>query len=167
MAGKNCELYHNAKILAPMVRIGTLPSRLLALDYGADLVYCQVRNVPFYSMMYLVWGKSLLIGRGRLEIWGKRTQWFSNWSILVCFHYMFFLKKSNICMCISKNNPDCYKTMCIKWVLLYIHGYQNADIHMYNNISGSDKVLICFCFQEIIDFKMLECKRIQNGKYTS
>lgn len=24
-----------------MVRIGTLPMRLLALDYGADLVYCE------------------------------------------------------------------------------------------------------------------------------
>ncbi|XP_075693600.1 tRNA-dihydrouridine(20) synthase [NAD(P)+]-like isoform X2 [Rhinoderma darwinii] len=28
-------------ILAPMVRIGTLPMRLLALDYGADIVYCE------------------------------------------------------------------------------------------------------------------------------
>ena len=24
-----------------MVRIGTLPMRLLALDYGADMVYCE------------------------------------------------------------------------------------------------------------------------------
>ncbi|NXE62528.1 DUS2L synthase, partial [Calcarius ornatus] len=29
------------KILAPMVRVGTLPMRLLALDYGADIVYCE------------------------------------------------------------------------------------------------------------------------------
>jgi len=28
--------------MAPMVRIGTLPMRLLALRYGADLVYCEV-----------------------------------------------------------------------------------------------------------------------------
>ena len=34
--------YRNKLILAPMVRIGTLPLRLLALDYGADLVYCEV-----------------------------------------------------------------------------------------------------------------------------
>uniref|UniRef100_A0A3Q1BTH7 DRBM domain-containing protein n=1 Tax=Amphiprion ocellaris TaxID=80972 RepID=A0A3Q1BTH7_AMPOC len=27
--------------LAPMVRVGTLPMRLLALDYGADVVYCE------------------------------------------------------------------------------------------------------------------------------
>ncbi|KAG7232580.1 hypothetical protein INR49_008376 [Caranx melampygus] len=30
--------------LAPMVRVGTLPMRLLALDYGADVVYCEVRR---------------------------------------------------------------------------------------------------------------------------
>ena len=35
--------YANRVILAPMVRIGTLPSRLLALKYGADIVYCEVR----------------------------------------------------------------------------------------------------------------------------
>lgn len=31
--------YCNKLILAPMVRMGTLPTRLLALRYGADLVY--------------------------------------------------------------------------------------------------------------------------------
>jgi tRNA-dihydrouridine synthase 2-like len=31
--------YNNKIILAPMVRIGTLPMRLLALEYGADLVF--------------------------------------------------------------------------------------------------------------------------------
>ncbi|XP_046400551.1 tRNA-dihydrouridine(20) synthase [NAD(P)+]-like [Ischnura elegans] len=33
--------YRNKIILAPMVRAGTLPLRLLSLDYGADLVYCE------------------------------------------------------------------------------------------------------------------------------
>ncbi|KAJ8038905.1 tRNA-dihydrouridine(20) synthase [NAD(P)+]-like [Holothuria leucospilota] len=33
--------YADKLILAPMVRIGTLPTRLLALDYGADIVYCE------------------------------------------------------------------------------------------------------------------------------
>ncbi|KAL6083837.1 hypothetical protein STEG23_005812 [Scotinomys teguina] len=33
--------YHNKLILTPMVRVGTLPMRLLALDYGADIVYCE------------------------------------------------------------------------------------------------------------------------------
>ena len=28
-------------ILAPMVRVGTLPARLQALDYGADIVFCE------------------------------------------------------------------------------------------------------------------------------
>lgn len=31
--------YKNKRILAPMVRIGTLPMRLLSLKYGADLVW--------------------------------------------------------------------------------------------------------------------------------
>ncbi|KAI8076283.1 hypothetical protein BDF21DRAFT_439381 [Thamnidium elegans] len=33
--------YANKAVLAPMVRIGTLPTRLLALDYGADLVWTE------------------------------------------------------------------------------------------------------------------------------
>ncbi|XP_011495804.1 PREDICTED: tRNA-dihydrouridine(20) synthase [NAD(P)+]-like [Ceratosolen solmsi marchali] len=34
-------VYADKIILAPMVRIGTLPMRLLALDYGADIVYTE------------------------------------------------------------------------------------------------------------------------------
>ena len=34
--------YSNKIMLAPMVRIGTLPFRLLALRYGADIVYTEV-----------------------------------------------------------------------------------------------------------------------------
>jgi tRNA-dihydrouridine synthase 2 len=33
--------YRDKLILAPMVRVGTLPMRLLALEYGADLVYTE------------------------------------------------------------------------------------------------------------------------------
>ncbi|XP_012289246.1 tRNA-dihydrouridine(20) synthase [NAD(P)+]-like isoform X2 [Orussus abietinus] len=33
--------YRDKIIMAPMVRIGTLPMRLLALDYGADIVYTE------------------------------------------------------------------------------------------------------------------------------
>lgn len=33
--------FKNKIILAPMVRVGTLPMRLLALRYGADLVYSE------------------------------------------------------------------------------------------------------------------------------
>lgn len=33
--------FDNKVILAPMVRVGTLPMRLLALDHGADLVYTE------------------------------------------------------------------------------------------------------------------------------
>lgn len=37
---KNLE-YRNKIILAPMVRVGTLPMRLLALEFGADIVYSE------------------------------------------------------------------------------------------------------------------------------
>lgn len=33
--------FDNKIILAPMVRVGTLPMRLLALEYGADIVYTE------------------------------------------------------------------------------------------------------------------------------
>jgi tRNA-dihydrouridine synthase 2 len=33
--------YQNKNILAPMVRCGTLAFRLLALEYGADIVYSE------------------------------------------------------------------------------------------------------------------------------
>ncbi|XP_046568516.1 LOW QUALITY PROTEIN: tRNA-dihydrouridine(20) synthase [NAD(P)+]-like [Haliotis rubra] len=33
--------YRQKVILAPMVRVCTIPMRLLALEYGADLVYCE------------------------------------------------------------------------------------------------------------------------------
>ena len=33
--------YRNKMILAPMVKIGTLPFRLLSLEYGADIVYTE------------------------------------------------------------------------------------------------------------------------------
>lgn len=33
--------YSDKVIMAPMVRIGTLPMRLLALEYGADIVYTE------------------------------------------------------------------------------------------------------------------------------
>ncbi len=39
--GKLC--FAQKAVLAPMVRVGSLPMRLLALDYGADIVYCEVR----------------------------------------------------------------------------------------------------------------------------
>ena len=39
--------YTNKLVLAPMVRIGTLPMRLLALRYGADLVYCEVGEAEY------------------------------------------------------------------------------------------------------------------------
>lgn len=40
---KMSSMFQSKVILAPMVRIGKLPTRLLALDYGADLVYTEVQ----------------------------------------------------------------------------------------------------------------------------
>lgn len=42
--------YEGKVILAPMVRIGTLPTRLLALKYGTDIVYAEVRVDISYSV---------------------------------------------------------------------------------------------------------------------
>uniref|UniRef100_A0A8C8IQT1 Dihydrouridine synthase 2 n=1 Tax=Oncorhynchus tshawytscha TaxID=74940 RepID=A0A8C8IQT1_ONCTS len=39
MVGRLC--FRNVNALAPMVRVGTLPTRLLSLDYGADIVYSE------------------------------------------------------------------------------------------------------------------------------
>ena len=33
--------YRNKMIMAPMVKIGTTPARLVALEYGADIVYTE------------------------------------------------------------------------------------------------------------------------------
>lgn len=40
--------FHHKVILAPMVRVSTLPFRLLSLKYGADLVYCEVKLLYNY-----------------------------------------------------------------------------------------------------------------------
>ena len=40
MARKRLD-YRGKLILAPMVKIGSTPTRLLALDYGADIVYTE------------------------------------------------------------------------------------------------------------------------------
>lgn len=41
MSGKNYDLFKGVKALAPMVRAGRTPLRVLALEYGADLVYSE------------------------------------------------------------------------------------------------------------------------------
>lgn len=35
------EYYYGKNILAPMVRVNTFPTRLLAAEYGADIVYSE------------------------------------------------------------------------------------------------------------------------------
>ena len=46
MATPGVLCFRDITALAPMVRVGTLPMRLLALDYGADIVYCEVGTDP-------------------------------------------------------------------------------------------------------------------------
>lgn len=41
MSKRNSVDYRNKVILAPMVRVGTLPFRLLSSRYGADIVYTE------------------------------------------------------------------------------------------------------------------------------
>ena len=48
---KNGVDYRDKVVLAPMVRSGELPSRLLALKYGADLVWGPYMNYDFVEMM--------------------------------------------------------------------------------------------------------------------
>ncbi|KAJ7408992.1 tRNA-dihydrouridine(20) synthase [NAD(P)+]-like protein [Willisornis vidua] len=45
--------FRGKKILAPMVRVGTLPMRLLALDYGADIVYCE-KYLKQWTLLHLM-----------------------------------------------------------------------------------------------------------------
>lgn len=57
--------YDNKIMLAPMVRIGTLPMRLLALRYGADIVYSEVTKqvlmnfllAQLTSVTSFLWGR--------------------------------------------------------------------------------------------------------------
>lgn len=42
---ENRDFYRNKVMLAPMVRINTLPMRLLCLKYGASIVYSQVYKI--------------------------------------------------------------------------------------------------------------------------
>lgn len=90
--------YRGKLILAPMVRISTLPNRLLSLDCGADIVYCEVGLIS---------------------------------SVNVCKKY------------IVHHSCDC----------VHIQLHPIVICHM------------CFGLQEIIDRKILQCKRVENGEW--
>lgn len=62
--------YRNKNILAPMVRCGCLPFRLLALEYGADLVYSEYLSF----IIFVVVLKKVLI----ILILTKRSHRFEN-----------------------------------------------------------------------------------------
>jgi tRNA-dihydrouridine synthase 2 len=50
--GRLC--FRNVNALAPMVRVGTLPTRLLSLDYGADIVYSEV-SLSVEKVCFILW----------------------------------------------------------------------------------------------------------------
>ena len=52
--------YRGKVMLAPMVRVGTLPARLLSLKYGADLVYSEVR-FKYFVLSFIYTFKILLM----------------------------------------------------------------------------------------------------------
>ncbi|KFV18419.1 tRNA-dihydrouridine(20) synthase [NAD(P)+]-like, partial [Tauraco erythrolophus] len=55
--------FRGKKILAPMVRVGTLPMRLLALDYGADIVYCEeLIDIKMLQCKRVINGKYEVLG---------------------------------------------------------------------------------------------------------
>jgi hypothetical protein len=75
--------YCNKIVLAPMVRIGTLPTRLLALQYGADIVYSEVRYGLYnniivcltWFILFLVYSNVssltiLIFGIVHYQVWG-------------------------------------------------------------------------------------------------
>lgn len=70
--------YAEKLILAPMVRIGTLPTRLLALDYGADIVYsevsCDVPRSCYKLLIFLLnWWLNML--PQVLWTWNDLSKW--------------------------------------------------------------------------------------------
>uniref|UniRef100_A0A7N6AFI7 DRBM domain-containing protein n=1 Tax=Anabas testudineus TaxID=64144 RepID=A0A7N6AFI7_ANATE len=53
--------FSNITALAPMVRVGTLPMRLLALDYGAEVVYCEeLIDIKMVQCQRVVNGENVL-----------------------------------------------------------------------------------------------------------
>ena len=61
MDGVSSASYMNKLILAPMVRAGCLPLRLLSLQYGADVVYGEVSSknlsdeCSYFDITDLLW----------------------------------------------------------------------------------------------------------------
>uniref|UniRef100_A0A2K5CNQ8 Dihydrouridine synthase 2 n=1 Tax=Aotus nancymaae TaxID=37293 RepID=A0A2K5CNQ8_AOTNA len=69
--------YHNKLILAPMVRVGTLPMRLLALDYGADIVYCERCSAQWTLLPLMIELSSAPVKESRTGLssrWGLQMQ---------------------------------------------------------------------------------------------
>lgn len=70
-------MFANKVILAPMVRVGTLPMRLLALEYGADLVYTEE---------LIDWK---LLNTKRIE----NSEWHGIYHTCVCLRFHLFISQ--------------------------------------------------------------------------
>ena len=144
--------YEGKVILAPMVRIGTLPTRLLALKYGADIVYAEVRvdwyhychiheyhdyniktskvslMLEFFMTGSILWHKTMLdtsAGTGKLCILGHLGLVFI-WSCFVsCLLFLlFYVSLRNLC------SGTCRKIHDVKQLLFLFLGdnwFQNPQ----------------------------------------
>ena len=105
------EFYSNKIILAPMVRMNTLPFRLLALDCGADIVYSEeivdhkiLRSTRQYNGE---WKFYFLVRAAEKE---TRARGGINWASMKKFykqkkreriHYSYLLLKTSKILCLS------------------------------------------------------------------
>lgn len=79
--------FRGKNILAPMVRVGTLPMRLLALDYGADIVYCEVRAGWLGTLLLPTVKERGWIGN--LGTWLQRTEYRNRLGLLKDFPFPY------------------------------------------------------------------------------
>ncbi|KAJ9079872.1 tRNA-dihydrouridine synthase 2 [Entomophthora muscae] len=85
-------MFRNKLILAPMVRVGTLPMRLTCLDYGADLVYSPE-----------IVDKRII---GSERIWNERTQTFDYMKKETLNFRTSPLEKSKLVFQLGTADPD-------------------------------------------------------------
>lgn len=70
--------YEGANILAPMVRVGTLPMRWLAAEYGCDIVYTEEmidRKCVASCFLLLAYAERLSATEYWQPRWSKTTCW--------------------------------------------------------------------------------------------
>lgn len=84
--------FSNINALGPMVRVGTLPMRLLALDYGADVVYCEVRRKSRYGNSSVV-NSVLMVSGADWHQDGTVSPGCKWWVLFPCSKEQYFMLK--------------------------------------------------------------------------